>query len=167
MGKAKVGSLDGEFTSSKITEYFVSVGNIYLGKDLKIYHKMDLHGFGDGGVYFNTEKEAQALADRYNGVDTPKLWKDMTPEEKGALLLANLENQIIEWYDTLVGVWHIEELYDWDPSLSYRVKPKPVEEELHLYFDKYGRTTSSNADWVVTVTFVDGVPNPTALVEGM
>jgi len=28
---------------------------------------------------------------------TPKLWRDMTPEEKGALMLAAHEGKVIEW----------------------------------------------------------------------
>jgi hypothetical protein len=60
--------------------------------------------------------------------DTPKLWRDMTPEEKGALLLAHHEGKDIEifglvcpdkWYETVV-LW-----YD---DCAYRIKTEPKRE---------------------------------------
>ncbi len=56
--------------------------------------------------------------------DTPKLWRDMTPEEKGALLLAHHEGRGIEiatrdhkaWYDANPT---------WQENFAYRVKPEP------------------------------------------
>jgi hypothetical protein len=61
--------------------------------------------------------------------DTPKLWRDMTPEEKGALLLAHHEGEEIEWSyflpwktanDTAKGGTPT-----WDDEHAYRVRPEP------------------------------------------
>lgn len=65
-----------------------------------------------------------------------KLWKDMTPEEKGALLLAYHEGKVIEWcygfcepstfrVDGSSAKGGMEPC--WDPKCYYRVKPEPKE----------------------------------------
>ena len=61
-----------------------------------------------------------------------KLWKDMTPEEKGALLLAYHEGKVIEhtlWSGN--GWFEIRKDYEgrvgWYDDLAYRVKPEPRE----------------------------------------
>lgn len=59
-----------------------------------------------------------------------KLWKDMTPEEKGALLLAYHEGKVIEhtlwsekgWFEVKKGA---DTALGWHDELSYRVKPEP------------------------------------------
>lgn len=57
---------------------------------------------------------------------TPKYWRDMTPEEKGALLLAHHEGKEIEVYDTEDG-W-VEAHHGWFPHEAYRVRPEPKRE---------------------------------------
>ena len=57
---------------------------------------------------------------------TPKLWRDMTPEEKGALLLAHHEGRVIE-------VWRYDDKWvgtepHWNGFNFYRVKPAPPRE---------------------------------------
>jgi hypothetical protein len=61
--------------------------------------------------------------------DTPKLWRDMTPEEKGALLLAQHEGKAIECLDPSneSDVWDALEP-SWFEDLAYRVKPEPKNE---------------------------------------
>ena len=61
-----------------------------------------------------------------------KLWKDMTSEEKGALLLAYHEGKVIEWGYGYGKDFHVagssaeEGLYpEWTDYCSYRVKPEP------------------------------------------
>lgn len=56
--------------------------------------------------------------------DNPKTWGEMTPEEKGALLLAQHEGKVIEcwqWYD---GPWVAGE-WGFDDRSAYRIKPEP------------------------------------------
>ena len=61
-----------------------------------------------------------------------KLWKDMTPEEKGALLLAYHEGKVIEWCYGYGKEFYVngssaeEGLHPvWADCCSYRVKPEP------------------------------------------
>lgn len=53
----------------------------------------------------------------------PKVWKDMTPEEKGALLLVGDKGETIQIL--LSGAWYDCEP-TWQPNTAYRVKPKPA-----------------------------------------
>jgi len=55
--------------------------------------------------------------------DTPKLWKDMTPEEKGALLLAMHEKRAVEVFDD--DKWVKKSFMVFVDDLAYRVKPNP------------------------------------------
>lgn len=55
--------------------------------------------------------------------ETPKLWRDMTPEEKGALLLAAHEGKVIE--NSLDGVNWIAAKACWADDYAYRIKPEP------------------------------------------
>ena len=64
-----------------------------------------------------------------------KLWKDMTPEEKGALLLAHHEGKIIQfWYSGMKG-WTDNAGHppNWFKDTAYRVKPEPVVETVTLF----------------------------------
>ena len=54
--------------------------------------------------------------------DTPKLWRDMTPEEKGALLLAHHEKKGIDFWND--GEWD-DSSPAWHPDNAYRIRPEP------------------------------------------
>jgi hypothetical protein len=61
------------------------------------------------------------------GPDTPKLWQDMSPEEKGALEKAHHEGKVIEvaywgtpWMEKTVDHWH--------PHAAYRIRPETKRE---------------------------------------
>lgn len=77
----------------------------------------------------------------------PKLWRDMTPEEKGALLLAHHEGKVIEFNgeSVVTGEWTGWVTCDddclWDESFlgdgfAYRVRPEPKREPVTLYWRK-------------------------------
>ena len=53
----------------------------------------------------------------------PKLWREMTPEEKGALLLAAHEGKVIENRNEEVE-WGVVEYPSWYGDVSYRIKPE-------------------------------------------
>lgn len=85
-----------------------------------------------------------------------KLWRDMTPEEKGALLLAHHENKRIEYNEG--DGW--QDTYDpcWCESTAYRVKSKPVVEVVR--FD----SAPFNCGWhKFTFNLVDGKPDVTSI----
>jgi hypothetical protein len=92
---------------------------------------------------------------------TPKLWRDMTPEEKGALLLAAHEGKVIEFMAS--GTWK-EDKPGWYDILAYRIKPEPKVEVVTVYGNP-----SSNVQWVyeqcpmdthrITFNLIDGKPD--------
>ena len=71
--------------------------------------------------------------------DEPKLWRDMTSEEKGALLLAHHEGEVIEKWTAVVGY------SDWMEHLppftkqpfrddrAYRIRPEPERKTVKFY----------------------------------
>jgi hypothetical protein len=82
--------------------------------------------------------------------DTPKLWRDMTPGEKGALLLAHHEGKVIEsrwlgenWTPTCAPEWHL--------GASYRIRPEPKRETVTRHLSHAG------VAYPVTIDVVDGV----------
>lgn len=115
------------------------------------------------------------MADKYNGVDTqPKLWRDMTPEEKGAILLAKYEGRQIQYLAYLGGDWQDCQPHLFSPICAYRVKPEPkapvVTESVHLFYIMNGY---ANIDaecgppdtHKITLTITDGEVNEIAKVE--
>lgn len=98
----------------------------------------------------------------------PKLWKDMTPEEKGALLLADHEGKAIEAW--AYGDKWLVLVPEWDKHTAYRVKPEPVVETVTLYgFNSYGHWIFGRKEQEdthkITLTIRDGVVDPIAQVE--
>ena len=57
--------------------------------------------------------------------DTPTIWANMTPEEKGALLLAAFEGKSIEMFAD--GPWQVC-TPAWRDDRAYRIKPEPKRE---------------------------------------
>lgn len=92
-----------------------------------------------------------------------KLWQDMTPEVKGALLLAHHQGKDIEFFD---GYEWIKTVPNWLPQYAYRVKPEPIIENVVMYLGKgfkgwtitEGRTNSDTHK--ITFKVVDDEPDP-------
>lgn len=137
---------------------------------------VDRSGFGpfviNGCLYHQDGTFADRSAiQEYSGVkrcvdDTPKLWRDMTPEEKGALLLAHHEGKAIEcigggidFYMDCDPAW----LNDW----SYRVKPEPLRETIKILTDGtaaelcdfFRLPEVSNPTHCITFNTLDGIPD--------
>jgi hypothetical protein len=109
--------------------------------------------------------------------DTPKLWGDMTPEEKGALLLAEHEGMEIEaWGLAYPDMW-CETVVLWFDDCAYRIKREPKREtvnaklcvepngtayhmEPHFLRGHYG-----NDDFYFSLTFdtIDGKLDPASI----
>ena len=109
--------------------------------------------------------------------DSPTLWKDMTPEEKGALLLAEHEGKAIEVFGLAYpDMWH-ENYTCWEVDSAYRIKPEQKRERVtaqicltidgtSLHMKTVGGYGSYNKDNLyATVTFdtIDGKPDPKSL----
>lgn len=93
--------------------------------------------------------------------DTPKLWRDMTPEEKGALLLAHHEGKAIEFYDISRNQWQIKSLPVWRDFLAYRIRPKSKVETVTCYWNGFSIHRGGNRDRTHRITFnlIDGKPD--------
>ena len=98
----------------------------------------------------------------------PKLWKDMTPEEKGALLLAHHEGEVIECWQWLTNRWLVIKP-SFDDDSAYRVKPEPVVEtrtitswgtlNQWLRDGDVSRVHESHCKYKITFNLIDGKPD--------
>lgn len=83
--------------------------------------------------------------------DEPRLWKDLSPEEKGALLLAHHEGRDIQMYAS--DHWYTVNPI-WEDFTAYRIKPEPVRNSVEM---KWG--LGSLDTHRITFDLVDGVPD--------
>ena len=64
--------------------------------------------------------------------DTPKLMRDMTDAEQGALLLAHHRGKKIQVFLDGIPKWDRTSRPTWKPDLAYRVEPEPQRETVKL-----------------------------------
>lgn len=103
----------------------------------------------DGCVSFTNEDGRSDGFDPYchqkfrliSRADQHKLWRDMTPEEKGALLLAHHEGKVIEYWKRGTGGWEKLKSGFYDNE-AYRVKPEPKIETIERFW--YGHRITFN-----------------------
>ena len=89
-------------------------GESFFGE---VYAELSNYGWG---VFC---EERFRIISRAADPKAPKLWCDMTPEEKGALLLAAHEGKVIEVWDS--GQWVRRSFGVWADGNAYRVRPEP------------------------------------------
>lgn len=104
---------------------------------------------------------------------TPKLWRDMTPEEKGALLLAHHEGKVIEWTGNFGSEFDMDSIRGtpvWSATHAYRIKPEPKVETVTLTTAKvYGWVSepesgcSTQNTHRITFNLIDGEPDCTSI----
>ena len=96
----------------------------------------------------------------------PKIWRDMTSEEKGALLLAEHEGKVIECWN--VEEWCAIDVPYWFDDCAYRVRPEPERETVFMGIcqerDKHWIASSYSYPSVghthrITFDLVDGKPD--------
>ena len=112
--------------------------------------------------------------------DNPKRWGEMTPEEKGALLLAHHEGKRIELYSALNRVWDVINTPSWGDGSAYRVKPEPKRETVRLYAREerlhaladdvafrrewvFSKARSQSETYCITFEISDGEPDCTSI----
>jgi hypothetical protein len=122
--------------------------------------RADLSGYGFGifGEYCLFRIVSRASRD-----DSPKLWRDMTPEEKGVLLLAHHEGKAIECWTENSPTWD-KTNPQWIDRVAYRVRPEPKVETVAIYgapskhvqwcLEQCGLDTHS-----ITFDLIDGKPD--------
>jgi len=123
----------------------------------------DGNGIDSEGDHMAAEAPYWHLVSR--AVDTPKLWRDMTPEEKGALLLAHHEGKVIEFCNG--GEWYEPSPCRWHPGNAYRVHPEPKVEAVIVYGSQssindnfhFGPDFNSDDTHRITFNLIDGEPD--------
>lgn len=88
--------------------------------------------------------------------EKPKLWRDMTDAEKGALLLAHLNNK------KCLQVWRGNEWVDcgnstWKPDIAYRVRPEPKIETVAI--EPWEIATDVASGHRITFNTINGKPD--------
>ena len=143
---------------------------------------VDSYGFGPfvicgmfyhmDGTHGNGKSESLNVASCVE--DTPTLWRDMTPEEKGALLLAHHEGDVIEYTKVnMDGEWR-EDQPEWRSYCAYRIRPssdsyailEPKVETVTLYWDVSWDIASAYSDGAthsITFNTIDGKPNTASI----
>ena len=113
-----------------------------------------------GSRSMNTFTEDWRIISRAS--DTPKLWRDMTPEEKGALLLAAHEGKVIEHDDlTYTDGWEVARSPTWNENIAYRVKPDDVRET--VVFDSKYYSFKLMEGYRITFETINGEPDPASI----
>ena len=98
--------------------------------------------------------------------DTPTLWSDMTPEAKGALLLAHHEGNVIEKNNIRHGWISYQGLFC--DNEAYRIKPEPKVETVVflMHCDSiipFIARDMSNPSHSITFNLIDGKPNTASI----
>jgi hypothetical protein len=94
--------------------------------------------------------------------DTPKLLRDMTDAEIGALVRAKNEGKVIEVLDSLNGAWVPAPAPGWWPRAAYRVRPEPKRETVtYTWGEDVLAVSSLNRKGTHHITFdlIDGRPD--------
>ena len=89
-----------------------------------------------------------------------KTWGEMTPEEKGALLLAHHEGKPIQIYRELDEAWENIKFLNWTECYAYRVKPEPKRETAETWwsYDCGFALTPAGEDYRIIFDVIDGEP---------
>jgi len=95
----------------------------------------------------------------------PKMWGEMTDEEKGALLLAAHEGKKIEFFvPGACGVKWVPARPNWKATCAYRVRPERKRETVIVYsgwveHGVWSQTEDFNDTHRITFDLVDGEPD--------
>ncbi len=167
---AEIGAKPGD--TVKLVENGIVAGNdvgkigvVMEGADGDLYTRGDGMNRGD-----NCSHKFQIVS---RASDKPKLWRDMTPEEKGALLLAYHEGKVIEWTGYFGSEFNLDSIRGtpvWSDTHAYRIKPEPKVETVTLMTAKvyawisepYGRCGTQNTHRI-TFNLIDGEPDCTSI----
>jgi hypothetical protein len=114
---------------------------------------------GEDGFGFAGQNSCYDIIARWTDAPAePVLWRDMTPEQKGALLLAHHEGKVIQCWDTHGSVWANTTEPRWAGAYAYRIRPEPVVHRVPLaYMD------GASFRQIGTVALIDGKPDPASI----
>lgn len=92
--------------------------------------------------------------------DKPKLWRDMTDAEKGALLLAHHEGKVIECMVHGGMTWHKSDC-SWYGNHAYRIRPEPKVETVAI--EPWEIATDVASGHRITFQTINGKPDTTSI----
>ena len=96
--------------------------------------------------------------------DTLTIWYDMTPEEKGSLLLAKHKGKEIEFWANSFDGW-VKCYPTWSDHKAYRIKP--TVETVVMYgskrFKGFGLVQGPNTKYTITFNTIDGKADPSSI----
>jgi hypothetical protein len=118
-----------------------------------------IHPSGVDAYYTGWDFGTFTLISRAN--TQPKPWRDLSPEEKGALLLADHEGKVIEVWAPWSPYWETMEPR-WVNDQAYRIKPEPKRETITMSSKdiRYGVIPKG---YDITFDLVDGEPDVTTI----
>jgi hypothetical protein len=126
---------------------------VYGGPNAESGRKYTINDYGDIKYYATGDTNVSHFRLISRASEAPKTWAEMTPEEKGALLLAHHEGKVIEVYGGN-GWWSPCNL--WADEDAYRIRPEPVREVVKL---AVWRNEGHFYEDVGTIEIVDGIPD--------
>lgn len=105
--------------------------------------------------------EADLVTELTDEPAAPPVWRDMTPEEKGAVLLAIHEKRRIDSWNPHSRKWIARQWYEVDivPGIAYRERPEPKRETVVLWAGHNGLPPVR----IGTIDFEDGEPDPMSI----
>jgi len=152
------GEFVGPMFEYKVSGHYYSLGDVkkrLWRPDGKRYYNC----FPSGNIVEELEEPPITKED---SMSEPKQWQHMSPEEKGALLLAHHEGKVIEVLSK--GIWTKLLNPRWTAETYYRVKPEPVVKTVTLYGE--GGVGWAFAEWededhtaCITFQTKDGKPD--------
>ena len=130
------------------------VVNLKTGNSYTVAHDMTV-----GGPHVSVCVDTYGIISRAPRDENPKLWRDMTAEEKGALLLAAHEGEVIEHDDlTYTYSWEVARSPTWNENIAYRVKPDDDLQRVSLMnFHELAR------GYFIEFEVINGEPDPTSI----
>jgi len=116
-----------------MTDTLSTLYDLHVKEGDKVFFKVDnstgTHVIGKPHKVSELNAGARIWSIVSRASDTPTKWADMTPEEKGALLLAKHEGVVIQRLSG--GLW-VEVNPNWSPLGAYRVNPEPKRETVTM-----------------------------------
>ena len=122
----------------------------------------DYQAWGDDGTGVSGTSSPDLIAE---WTDEPRPWKDLTPEEKGALLLAHHEGGQLQRYCKFRDEW-VDSSLEAGEQHTYRINPEPKRETVTLYGDTFydfSDVEGCYPEYRITFDLVDGVPDCTSI----
>ena len=146
-----------------VVECVNGCGNAKVGFEYVVNENKDILNFLNNKTNMSTFR----LISRAPRDETPKLWREMYAEEKGALLLAAHDGKVIEQHQGPFGWQERVDMPMWQGHSAYRIKPEPQRKQVSLYFGelKQGALLSRVRTDTHRITFdtINGKPDPASI----